>query len=263
LNKKGIGPIVMITAGVGRTGQYGPWRDNRQWENIGDPDKAGLDWSLWLGHRHSCAGQTLAPRRPWDPRRFFHYRCYWDYSHGIAGEYFYPLLTALLKATGLQYPQRVVSGGIWVFHRRHPVPPSQGGGNDDREVPDQFHTVIDYPQGPTVHLIGSTSNDTNMSTTLACREATITFSPSHDWSEAVLETQPTSRRKKERTVLKGPVAGFAEHRDNYFRACRDSKTALACPVDLALKASIALGLSVKAFRENRVVSWNSQEMQEG
>ena len=47
-----------------------------------DPDaKPGvnLDWAAWLGP---------APKRPWDARRYFQWRRYWDYSGGIATDLF-------------------------------------------------------------------------------------------------------------------------------------------------------------------------------
>jgi predicted dehydrogenase len=82
-----------------------------------------IDWRRWLGP---------APRRPFSPERFFRWRKYWDYSGGIATDLFYHMLGPLMYAMGAEFPTRVTgSGGIYV--------------QKDREVPDTYATVIEYP----------------------------------------------------------------------------------------------------------------------
>src|SRR5262249_49170891 len=75
IGKNGIGKLVMIHSSSCRNNTAGQWRDYGEWENIKDPGKAGLDWEMWLGSRFKVAGQELAPKRPWDPKRFFQFRC--------------------------------------------------------------------------------------------------------------------------------------------------------------------------------------------
>jgi predicted dehydrogenase len=255
--RRGLGRLVMALASVCRNNLAGQWRDYGEWENLADPRKAGIDWDRWLGHRYRCAGQELAPRRPWDPRRFFQFRCYWDYSGGVATDLFFHRLTPLLQMTGLGYPERVTAaGGVWVFGRGHRIPASRGGGPDDREVPDMYTTTLDYPGGPTVTLLGSMANDTNTPMLIAGHDATLRFSDSQPPTEAVIEPQTATGRVKERIVLKGAPGEQVLHRENFIQAIRDPKRELSCPVSLALRANIALALGVKAYRERRVYGWD-------
>jgi predicted dehydrogenase len=75
IKKAGIGKVVMIQSSYYRNNSAGPWRDYGEWENLTDPREAHLDWEKWLGHQFTCAGQQLAPRQEWDPKRYFQFRC--------------------------------------------------------------------------------------------------------------------------------------------------------------------------------------------
>ena len=82
-----------------------------------------LDWKAFLGS---------APKRPFEPERYFRWRKYWDYSGGIATDLFYHSVSPLLLTVGGEFPARVTaSGGIYM--------------QKDREVPDTFFMNVDYP----------------------------------------------------------------------------------------------------------------------
>jgi predicted dehydrogenase len=260
IQKNGIGKLVMLNSSYCRNNTAGQWRDYGEWENITDPKAAGLDWDMWLGHRFQCAGQQLSPARPWDGKRYFQFRCYWDYSGGVATDLFFHRLTQLIKATGLNYPERVVSaGGIWVFNRDHTIPANRGGGPDDREVPDMYNTMIDYPGGPTVTLVGSMVNNTNVPALIAGHDATIEFDNPESPTVATIRPQTATRRLKETVTLRGAPSGQPQHRENFFRACRDPKVELFCPISLALKTNVAITLGVRSYRERRVLGWDAKE----
>jgi predicted dehydrogenase len=261
IRKNGIGKVAMITASYNRNNTAGSWRDYGTWEAIKNPKEAGIDWDRWLGHKFTCAGQQLAPERAWDPRRFFQFRCYWDYSGGAATDLLFHTLTQLVKAAGLEYPERVVAaGGIWVFGREHTIPDSRGGGADDREVPDMYTTTIDYPGGPTVLLVSCQDNNTRLPWAIAGHDATVVISGNDPEVplEAVVEPQRTGRIT-ERVVLTGERGSQPKHRANLVQAIRDSGTRLFCPVSLALRTNVAITLGVRSFRENKVFGWNAAE----
>jgi predicted dehydrogenase len=261
IHKNGIGKLVMILSSYNRNNTAGPWRDFGDWEDIKNPGDAHLDWDKWLGHKFTCAGQQLATKRDWDPKRFFQFRCYWDYSGGVATDLLFHTLAQLLKATGLEYPERVVaSGGIWVFNRGHTIPTQHGGGPDDREVPDMYTTTLDYPSGPTVTLVSCMDNETRLPVLIAGHDATIRIRSDdpEEPIEAVVEPQGTGRIK-ERVVLKGERGDQSKHRENLVRAIREPKVELYCPVSLGLRTNIAITLGVKSYRERKVYSWNAKE----
>jgi predicted dehydrogenase len=123
-----------------------------------DPDaKPGvnLDWNTWLGP---------APKRPWEPRRYFQWRRYWDYSGGIATDLFIHRVTRIIKSVGLSFPDRVVgSVGTWNFT------------DSVAEIPDTFNMLCDYPGGPTVVLVSSMANDTAIEHVIRGHKATLQF----------------------------------------------------------------------------------------
>ncbi len=258
IRKGGIGKVVMITASYNRNNTAGAWRDYGAWEPIKDPKEAGIDWDRWLGHKYTCAGQQLAPQRPWDPRRFFQFRCYWDYSGGAATDLLFHTLTELVKAAGLDFPERVVaSGGIWLFGRDHTIPEARGGGPDDREVPDMYTTTIDYPGGPTVLLVSCQDNNTRLPWAIAGHDATVVIRGENAEVpiEAVVEPQRTGR-VTESVTLTGERGDQAKHRANLVQAIRDPATRLFCPVSLALRTNVAITLGVRSFRVRKVYGWD-------
>ncbi len=92
-----------------------------------------LDWQAWLGS---------APKREWDPRRYFQWRRYWDYSGGIATDLFIHRVTRIIKSVGLKFPEYVTAtGGTWNYT------------NSVAEIPDTFNMMMDYPDKLTVLLL--------------------------------------------------------------------------------------------------------------
>ena len=265
IQKNGIGRLVMINSSYCRNNTAGQWRDYGEWQNIQDPKEAGIDWDMWLGHRFQVANQQLSTARAWDPKRFFQFRCYWDYSGGVATDLFFHRLTQIIKATGLGFPERVVAaGGVWVFNQTHQIPANRGGGPDDREVPDMYNSMIDYPGGPTVTLVGSMANNTQVPAIIAGHDATISFNNPEAPTVATITPQARGGMggmgaMKDPITLKGAPAGDGPHRDNFFSACRDPKVELFCPVSLGLKVNVAITLGVRAFRERKVLGWDAKK----
>jgi hypothetical protein len=114
-----LGKLLWSQGGYSRNSRDGEWN----WYIEPEASPQNLDWKRFLGS---------APQRPFDPERFFRFRKYWDYSGGIATDLFYHTLAHMEIALTPEFPRRVsAGGGIFIFH--------------DREVPDTFHMLIDYP----------------------------------------------------------------------------------------------------------------------
>lgn len=89
-----------------------------------DASPKTVDWDRFLGS---------APKTPWSPERFFRWRCWWEYSGGIAADLYVHQLTALHEILSLKVPKSAVShGGIYRW-------------NDGRTVPDVMVSVLEYP----------------------------------------------------------------------------------------------------------------------
>jgi len=118
-----IGELVFVEAIYDRHSAMGAW----QYSIPPDASPQTVDWDRYLGS---------APKRPWDPLRFFRWRNYMDYGTGIAGDLYVHLLTTLHTITGSKGPERVYSSGGLRYWK------------DGRDVPDIQLSIYDYPQTP-------------------------------------------------------------------------------------------------------------------
>jgi predicted dehydrogenase len=91
-----------------------------------DASQQTIDWQRFLGP---------APKRAFDPKIFFRWRCWWEYSGGVATDLFVHMLSELHEVMDVTGPTSVVSnGGIYRW-------------DDGRTVPDVMNSVYEYPQG--------------------------------------------------------------------------------------------------------------------
>ena len=135
----------------------GPWRKGG---DASAPKPDDLDWDAW---------QKPAPEHPWAAQRYYEWRCYSDYSGGVATDLFIHRLTRLIKACGLEFPERVVGmGGIYTW-------------DDGRDLPDSLELLAEYPakegitNGMTVHVLGTMANDDGNAHCIRGTDATLTF----------------------------------------------------------------------------------------
>jgi predicted dehydrogenase len=244
IKKGGIGRLVMAQSSYSRNGEAGEWRNYGFGVDTDARPGPDLDWDMFLGWR-----QKLAPRREWSPYRFFQFRCYWDYSGGIATDLFFHQLAHLAKAMGVEFPERVVAGGgIWVFGKDHATPQ---GVPDDREVPDTFDAIIDYPGGPTVSLTSSMANDTANPELIGGHLATVYLKGN------TAEIRPQGISKDKEVVTLRGERNEGAHWDSFFGAMRTRQDP-TCPVELGYRTNVAIGMAVRAFRERRTMVWDAE-----
>jgi len=201
-----------------------------------DPDARpgeNLDWKTWLGP---------APKREWDPYRFFRWRNYWDYSGGIATDLFIHRVTRIIKALGLTFPERAVgTGGTFCFK------------DTKAEIPDTLNIALEYPGGPTVMLISSQANDTPVDHELRGHKATLKFTPTGftitPQKMFAKDMQPIEYKKK------GAESTELHHR-NLQAAIRKDEP-LKCDCMLGYYGVVACAMGVESFRKRKYLAWDN------
>ena len=128
-----LGKVTMIRASYNRNTAGGAWI----YPIPPDATPQTVNWDAFLGD---------APQRPFDAARFFRWRCYWDYSGGIAGDLFVHLLTTIHFVMGATMPSTVLASGELYRWK------------DSREVPDTLNGLLVYPEGFTVNLSSTFNN---------------------------------------------------------------------------------------------------------
>jgi predicted dehydrogenase len=122
-----LGEVHYVEAYTDRNSPSGAW----VYPIPPDASATTIDWETFLRD---------APPRPFDPVRFFRWRCFADYGEGVTGDLFVHLLSGIQVITGINAtPTRASSSGSLTHF------------NDGRDYPDLLATLYDYP-GMTVSV---------------------------------------------------------------------------------------------------------------
>lgn len=252
IEEGGIGKVLWAQADYSRNSSGGPDDRGGEWnyhidEGASPDPKSGdnyIDWKQWLGP---------APKRPFSKSRFFQFRKYWDYSGGIATDLLYHVIAPLTIALGASAPERVsAAGGIFVQH-------------DDREVPDTFMIMADYPEDFTVVLTSSMANRQSNPTMIRGHKATIR--PEEKDGKDVMKV---TAEKEFAEWFKGkygaeeiyvPLQPREEHMTNWLNAIR-SRGPVHCDAETAYRAMVTTKLGCDAWRQDKTLFWdNARECQ--
>ena len=159
-----LGQVTMIRAAYNRNTASGAWI----YPIPPDASAKTVNWDMFLGP---------APKQPFSLERFFRWRCYQDYSGGIATDLFVHLCTTIHYLMDAKVPARAIALGELYRWK------------ESREVPDTINAVLEYNEGFAVNL-SSTFNNENTGEgsfqflgtkgTLTVG-STLTFTPENVW----------------------------------------------------------------------------------
>jgi len=249
-----IGKLISSQGSYHRNSISGEWnatpeRGNRNWriEPEAGPQGKGadyIDWNMWLGP---------AEKRDFDPQRYFRFRKFWDYSGGIATDLFYHVVAPLQICWGEpQFPHRVVSsGGTWAF--------------PDREVPDTFNLLADFPKGHSLVLSSSMANSTHIPGLIRGQKGTITmvdhgrFEGDTDHitveSEGIYQDEFVDKFGYKAVDI--PVADTpADAHMANFLECIKTRKKPNLDADTGYHAQVVITMGVQSFREGKVLFWD-------
>ncbi len=154
-----LGEVTAIQAYWDRNSPSGAW----VYPIPPDANEKTIDWNAFLGS---------APKRPFDPVRFFRWRCFTDYGEGLGGDLFVHLISGIhfISGTNTVAQRAQSSGGLFHF-------------KDGREFPDLIETIYDYPNFR-VSLRCNLNNDGGefiafygTQGSLIIKDSTLTFKP--------------------------------------------------------------------------------------
>lgn len=229
--------------------------------NVADIREKDTDWKRWLLGRAD---------RPFDPRAYFEFRIYKDFSGGITDQWY-------SHGSGLVHfyldtfiPDDTVSnGGIFAWH-------------DVRENPDTFQCLSTFKQKEVLYSYSTTFGNAYGDHTIIRGARGTLYSPggegSPQWwlvaephsgwrSNVVFETGKGKPKPEPVTIPGRPEAppvsqndNLKAHTDNWFQCMRSRKPPNG-NIDTGFAHSIAVIMATRSFREARKMYWDRKNEQ--
>ena len=234
-----IGQPIHAECGYFRVGDWG-----ERGMPIPDPNaKPGpeLNWEAFLGD---------SPKRDFDISRYFRWRMYEDYSGGPGTDLFPHSLTPVVSILGLGMPSVVVAtGGKFRY--------------EEREVPDTFNMLIDYPEKVTIAVLGTQGNNYNAT---GGRGAPGKIPVVRGWEgsltvegqEVVFIPAEGSTKTAQRFPFEGEQREEG-HWQNLFD-CAKSGNKTDSPMDLGFAVQTAIQMGILGHREGKVAKFDPEAM---
>jgi predicted dehydrogenase len=209
-----------------------------------DATPANTDWKRFLGP---------APSREFQPERYFQWRLYWDYSSGIATDLMVHQTDITAFVMNKSFPSSVVAtGGVYRWTDK-----------DDRDVPDTWSVLLDYPDKFQVNYSCYLGNAKfgygeqflgNDGTIEVINRSTLNFYP-----ETYNGVSDVVKARKELTVTIPGNDNLAveAHLRNFFNAIRGTEKVIA-PPQAGYEAAIPGFLSVMSYRTGKKMLWDAK-----
>lgn len=234
-----IGEPIHAECGYFRVGDWG-----EAGMPIDDADaKPGpdLDWEAFLGD---------APSRDFDVSRFFRWRMYEDYAGGPCTDLFPHILTPVMYMMNAGLPEKAVAtGGKFRY--------------SEREIPDTFNMLVDFPEKFTIAVLGTQGNDfqgteergsggripviRGWDGTLTVRDNKILFMPNRGTDQ------------KEETYIIDKSENLLHHFQELIHCSRTGVPNTSSPMDLAYHVQTALIMAFLSLREGKTVFFDHEK----
>lgn len=259
-----LGEVYSIEAYWDRNSESGAW----VYPIPPDANEQTIDWPAFLDG---------APKRPFDPVRFFRWRCFQDYGEGLAGDLFVHLISGIHFITGTNTIARRAQSAGGLFRWK-----------DGRDFPDVIETFYDYPnfrvclrcnlnndQGEFIGLYGTKG-------TLIIKGSTLTYMPQDPrpqpesysifgwptelrndylakWRSEHPLPDPLQFKVTEDTEVFGVPAGYSDlsdHEANFFNAVRTRKKTVENE-EFGNNAAIGCHLANYAYFKETPAVWDA------
>lgn len=245
-----IGPVTLVKVGryFNGTRERAPWRwyGYYFWWDRPDPAEViqQLDWEAWLGP---------APSIDFNERHFWHWRCYWPYGTGQAGDLLSHEMDHVQTVLGWGIPDSCMCTGQLTYYK------------DDREIPDNW--LANYTFGAhdcTVMFEGCMNSSRAQTPEYIGKEGRIVFNGiGQDANDFVIyDDRPALQIRGGNPE---PVGGFdpstapewPSHMQDFLRCVRTGERP-KCNEDEAFIEAVTYLMSVESYHKRREVRWDSQ-----
>lgn len=258
-----LGDVFLIEAYWDRNTASGAW----VYPIPPDANEQTIDWNTFLDG---------APKRPFDPIRFFRWRCFTDYGEGLAGDLFVHLISGIhfITSTNTVAQRAQSTGGLFRW-------------KDGRDFPDLIETFYDYPNFRVV-LRCNLNNEGGefiafygTKGTLVIKDATLTYKPQDTrpqpesysiygwptqsrnqylkkWHEENPLPVPLHFKPDEEVETFAAPPGYSDvsdHQANFFNAVRSRKPTVENEV-FGNNAAIGCHLANYAYFNKAVAVWD-------
>ena len=229
---------------------HGPrWRGREEVLRIREQD---TDWQAWL---------MTKPRRPFDPRLYFEFRLYREFSSGIPDQWMSHAIDLVHWFMEDRFPRSVAAhGGVFAWR-------------DGRENPDTFQALLEYPKGFLVSYATSFGNDSPGYTRYMGKQATLVNiggegSPRYQLIEEKgthEDDADVDRQRASRYVLLPgesalPAMGIDDlttgHMANWL-GCLRTRDEPHCTVEDGFAHSVACIMAAQSYWSGRRVYWDA------
>ena len=229
---------------------HGPrWRGREEVSQIREQD---TDWRRWL---------LTKPDRPFDPRLYFEFRLYREFSSGIPDQWMSHGIDLVHWFMQDGFPKSAVSnGGVFAWH-------------DGRQNADTFQTLLEYPKGFLVSYSTSFGNDAPSFTRYMGKKATLMNiggegSPQYKLVDEVGNHEDNAdidrKRPEKYLLLPGqkqiPPMGIddltTEHMANWLECVR-SREQPHSTVQAGLGHSVANIMAARSYWSGKKVFWDA------
>jgi predicted dehydrogenase len=253
-----LGKVPMVRLFMDRTSAFQEFKyytDYMIKQAPADASPQTIDWNRYI---------TNAPKRPFDIDRFFTWRCYWDYGTGTAGDLMSHLWDSVNMVIGMGIPETAMSQGAMYFWK------------EQREVPDIWNMVFDYPKQELQILFASVFHNRHSAELLQYlgREKTMETSQTacrtyrKEWGD---EHKVTFAKAKAEAIRAGQDPAQVQLSPDYwfkegelkvtshwqdFIDCVRTRERPRCHVDRAFQEAATIMMAVEALRKKREVRWD-------
>jgi predicted dehydrogenase len=213
-----------------------------------DASPQNTDWNRFLGP---------AAKREFNKPRYFQWRLYWDYSSGITTDLMVHQTDVTAYVCSKEFPlQAMASGGVYRWT----------GANDDREVPDTFGAIFEYPNKFHINYSCYFGNDHFGYGEQFCgNEGTIEVNSRENlsfWPESFKGKPPAKIAARKPLTMQIPGNdnnAVAAHIRNWIESIR-GEAKLIAPVEAGNVAAITGHLATLRIKNKKVVLWDAKNM---